>query len=686
MNLKAVIVSKGNEKENKILIHSKDLHRIVDPHFPGHTFAVRYRCPFILTNPTFVVSDTPFRLTNQIVVVSNTSTGSFNDCIVEPMFRSFSKLMIPVIVCVNDTIDIGTLHFENPSEDMKRCIDMKSIVRLMRLPEQWAKTHVEIVNKIEWTEITRKTKHNDTDPPCPTCDKFNEIPISIPAIVTKLQYTLDKQLFEIQHNISLRQYSSKKARVLASTATGADKDNASDSDEEDVKHSPLPHTDDITTSSISPIGCPHSWSISEFKVTKINKLRMNDPVLDATSSESKDMDGQNAQDGKEYSTLFTQLAKDFNSNPSGFDAHDQLDELCFKNFSKSNSKWYLTHEKTKWSIKSVIEKQNAQSKLFKQSEILQKIVQSQGSFNYEDLGVGGLNEIMNHIFIRVLEPRRFSFEVRTLLGIRLPRGLVLHGAPGNGKTLIARQLAQKVLKVEPQLVNGPELLSKWWGESESNVRKLFEPAEQAWKAGDKETLHVVILDEFDALGAERSSGGSGGETGNKIVTQFLSKMDGVNTIDNILFIALTNRFNSLDPALLRPGRFEVHIEIPLPDEKGREEILLVHTEKLRKAGFLSETVDLKLIAQKTDTCSGADLESIVQCAQSCALHKLPPVQSSYTINEFKKLQFQVTQEMLLQVIPDIVNRKIHEQKKPSKQPFPFGEMLEKLVDLEYTEK
>lgn len=148
--------------------------------------------------------------------------------------------------------------------------------------------------------------------------------------------------------------------------------------------------------------------------------------------------------------------------------------------------------------------------------------------------------------------------------------MILYGPPGTGKTLIARQIA-KVLNVhEPKVVNGPEIFDKFVGGSEENIRKLFAEAEiEQQQKGDDSDLHVIIFDEIDAICRKRGSTNSGTGVNESVVNQLLSKIDGVESLTNILIIGMTNRLDMIDEALLRPGRFEIHLEIGLPDEKGR---------------------------------------------------------------------------------------------------------------------
>ena len=147
------------------------------------------------------------------------------------------------------------------------------------------------------------------------------------------------------------------------------------------------------------------------------------------------------------------------------------------------------------------------------------------------------------------------------------KGILLYGPPGTGKTLIARQLS-KALDIDEKnykKVDGPEIFNKYVGESENNIRKLFEKAKSDEKAlGPKSPLHVVVFDEIDAVCKQRGMYENSSQTNDAVVNQLLSIIDGVDALNNILVIGMTNRKDLLDEAILRPGRFEVHIEVKLP--------------------------------------------------------------------------------------------------------------------------
>lgn len=243
-------------------------------------------------------------------------------------------------------------------------------------------------------------------------------------------------------------------------------------------------------------------------------------------------------------------------------------------------------------------------------------------FNFEELGIGGLTKEFGDIFRRAFAARVFPPQVIRGLGITHVRGMLLHGPPGTGKTLIARQIAKFLKAAEPKIVNGPEILNKYVGQSEENIRKLFADAEKEQAAqGDNSQLHIIILDEIDAICKSRGSSRDSSGVGDSIVNQFLAKIDGVNSLNNILLIGMTNRMDMIDEALLRPGRLEVHVEISLPDEKGRVEILNIHTKNMRDEGFLDSNVTSEWLASQTKNFSGAELEGLIRSATSYSLNR-----------------------------------------------------------------
>jgi vesicle-fusing ATPase len=245
------------------------------------------------------------------------------------------------------------------------------------------------------------------------------------------------------------------------------------------------------------------------------------------------------------------------------------------------------------------------------------------NFKFEDMGIGGLDKEFSSIFRRAFASRIFPPGLIEKLGIQHVKGILLYGPPGTGKTLIARRIGKMLNAREPKVINGPEVLNKYVGQSEENIRKLFADAEKEYKEkGEESGLHIIIFDELDAVCKQRGSGAGGGTgVGDSVVNQLLSKLDGVDQLNNILVIGMTNRMDMIDDALLRPGRLEQHVEISLPDEKGRVQIFNIHTAKMRSNKNLDRDVSLEDLARRTKNFSGAEISGLVRAATSYALSR-----------------------------------------------------------------
>lgn len=244
----------------------------------------------------------------------------------------------------------------------------------------------------------------------------------------------------------------------------------------------------------------------------------------------------------------------------------------------------------------------------------------QESFRFEDMGIGGLGEEFAMLFRRVFSSRLVPPTMARQFGLQHVKGVILFGPPGTGKTLIARQIGRMLNAREPKIVNGPEILNRFVGQSEENIRRLFEDAEREYAAkGDASQLHIIIFDELDAICRQRGGGRADTGVGDSIVNQLLAKMDGVEQLDNIVVVGMTNRKELIDEALLRPGRFEVHIAIGLPSEAGRLEILQIHTAAMQASGRLASDVDLVELAARARNFTGAELCGLIRAATSLAI-------------------------------------------------------------------
>jgi len=226
---------------------------------------------------------------------------------------------------------------------------------------------------------------------------------------------------------------------------------------------------------------------------------------------------------------------------------------------------------------------------------------------YED--IGGLEEEIQKIREMIELPIRHP-ELFKRIGIDPPKGVLLHGPPGTGKTLLARAVAYET-EAHFITISGPEIMSKFYGQSEENLRKLFEEAKDMAPS-------IIFIDELDSIAPKR--GEVTGEVERRVVAQLLSLLDGLEGRGEIIVIGATNRVNDIDPALRRPGRFDREIEIGVPDTNGRYEVLLIHTRGMP----LHSDVDLRLMAEKTHGFVGADVESLAKEAAMLAIREILP--------------------------------------------------------------
>jgi vesicle-fusing ATPase len=265
-------------------------------------------------------------------------------------------------------------------------------------------------------------------------------------------------------------------------------------------------------------------------------------------------------------------------------------------------------------------------------------------FKFDDMGVGGLGKQFQEMFRRAFVSRIFPPEVIEQLGISHTKGMMLYGPPGTGKTLMARQIGKMLNGNEPKVVNGPEIMSKYVGESEENVRKLFEDAEAEQNAkGENSKLHIIIFDEIDAICRERGTTGGGTGVNDSVVNQLLSKIDGVDSLNNVFLIGMTNRLDMIDEALLRPGRFELKMQIHLPDEEGRVEIFKIHCKKLTDNGYLDKAVSLHELAKRAKNFSGAEIAGLQRSAVSHATGRCMKDDAPTEIDPVKIKQLKVGQ-------------------------------------------
>jgi len=230
--------------------------------------------------------------------------------------------------------------------------------------------------------------------------------------------------------------------------------------------------------------------------------------------------------------------------------------------------------------------------------------------SYED--VGGLHNQIQRIREMIELPLKYP-EVFERLGIEPPKGVFLYGPPGTGKTLIARAVAGETDAYFIS-ISGPEIIGKFYGESEARLRKVFEEAQAHAPA-------IIFIDEIDAIAPKREEMGSEKQVERRVVAQLLSLMDGLESRGEVIVIGATNIPDTIDPALRRPGRFDREIPVPVPDMRGRLEILQIHTRGMP----LSGDVSLERLAEITHGFVGADLEALAREAAMSSLRKIMPI-------------------------------------------------------------
>jgi transitional endoplasmic reticulum ATPase len=229
------------------------------------------------------------------------------------------------------------------------------------------------------------------------------------------------------------------------------------------------------------------------------------------------------------------------------------------------------------------------------------------NITYED--IGGLDKEIARVREMIELPLKHP-ELFERLGVEAPKGVLLHGPPGTGKTLLAKAVANET-QANFYHIGGPEIMSKFYGESEGKLREIFKEAQENAPA-------IIFIDEIDSIAPKRDE--VSGDVEKRIVSQLLTIMDGLESRGKLVVIGATNRPNALDPALRRPGRFDREIEIGLPDRKGRHQVLMIHTRGMP----LTEAVDLEAVASRTHGFVGADLEALVKEAAMGALRRVLP--------------------------------------------------------------
>jgi len=237
---------------------------------------------------------------------------------------------------------------------------------------------------------------------------------------------------------------------------------------------------------------------------------------------------------------------------------------------------------------------------------MREVLVESPNVHWED--IGGLEDVKQELMESVEWPLAYAKLFSHMAAIP-PKGIMLYGPPGTGKTLMAKAVATES-QANFISIKGPEFLSKWVGESERAVRDIFRKARQAAPT-------VLFFDEMDSIAPARGSGSGDSHVTERMISQILSEMDGLESLHNVVVIAATNRPDIIDPALLRPGRFDRMVEIGMPDQEARLDILKIHTEKRP----LAEDVDLLAISKRTDGYSGADLAAVCNEAVMLAIRE-----------------------------------------------------------------
>jgi transitional endoplasmic reticulum ATPase len=227
--------------------------------------------------------------------------------------------------------------------------------------------------------------------------------------------------------------------------------------------------------------------------------------------------------------------------------------------------------------------------------------------------VGGLNDTKQELQEAVEWPMKYP-GLYEKLGHKMPRGILLHGPSGTGKTLLAKAVATES-EANFVSVRGPELLSKWVGESERGIREIFKRARQSSPC-------VIFFDEIDSIAPIRG-GGAETQVTERVVSQLLTELDGMQDMHGVVVLAATNRADMIDPALLRPGRFDKIIQIPLPDKESRQRILEINAEEIpfEKDHNSPDYVNFSKLAEASDGFSGADVAAIANTAVSFVIHE-----------------------------------------------------------------
>ncbi len=305
-----------------------------------------------------------------------------------------------------------------------------------------------------------------------------------------------------------------------------------------------------------------------------------------------------------------------------FDLQDLFEQTFVGSFGLSGLKFIVVNTNPKKAV--LITEQTEVTLSPKALDIMEEKVPE---VTYED--IGGLEEEIKKVREMVEVPLKHP-EIFYKLGVEPPKGVLLYGPPGTGKTLLAKAVANES-EATFMLLNGPEIMNKFYGESEKRVRELFEEAE-------KSAPSIIFIDEIDAIAPKREE--VHGEVERRVVSQLLTMMDGLKSRGKVIVIGATNRPNALDPALRRPGRFDREITIGVPTRKARLEILKIHTRNMP----LTKNVKLEEIANVTHGFVGADLSAL---CKEAAMNVLRKVVSDINLTEKEKIPKEVIEKLVI---------------------------------------
>lgn len=272
---------------------------------------------------------------------------------------------------------------------------------------------------------------------------------------------------------------------------------------------------------------------------------------------------------------------------------------------------------------------------------LREVLIETPNVTWED--IGGLQEVKQELREAIEWPLKYS-DIFEEAGANPPKGILLCGPPGTGKTLLAKAVA-KESEANFIHVKGPALMNKFVGESEKGVREIFRKAKQTAPC-------IIFFDEIDALAPKRGSGITDSHVSERVISQLLTEMDGLEELHGVIILAATNRIDIIDPALLRPGRFDLLLQVPPPDEKAKLEIFKIHTAKKP----LAKNVSLQKLVEETEGCTGADIEAVCREATMRTIRRFLNNDTKQETRQ-KPPKLEVTMEDLQEAIKKMKERK-----------------------------